>query len=480
MLWLYLDFYALQLDALHLSPPEQKQELTPAQEVVILVDGKKNRVVQVSFGAKQQGIKVGMGMAMAVSLHHDVQVLEYQPEHEGKLLTQIAQHLYQYSADIALLPPQGIALRIDTMLRLYQGLEGYWQTLTQQLQCFVYRYSYATGATPLMAQLLAQAKLNVLSDDHPLLKQHLGQLPIAAMALDTKTQDALSRVGIKHIRQLLTTPMKELAKRFDIHLLNYLGKLFGDFKHGLSLYQPPEYFCRDMQLMYEIENTQVLQHPLKRLLAQLEQFLQSRNLVTQQLDIDLIYRYQQEQGVSIHRASGEYRMAKWAALIQLRLESVKLSEPVVALRLSARRLRPMITTSESLFSGKTPSINEDELIALLQAKVGDQRVKTLQLNQQHHPQLVSQLHSPSFLEKNSNATKTSELPLKLRPSLLLAAPKRLYEEVDILQGPERIETSWWHQHNMLRDYYIGRTHSGRLCWLFRTPQQQWYVQGYFA
>ncbi|MBU2880653.1 DNA polymerase Y family protein [Psychrosphaera sp. B3R10] len=487
MLWLYLDFHSLQLDALDSSRETLRTELTPAPEVVIIVDAKKNEVVQLNAMAKSQGITQGMGLATALSLHQHIQVMEYKPDIEFRTLQQLAQLLYEFTADIALAFPHGMYLRIDNMLCLYKGLLSYWQQIEYVLKPIGYQYDYATGTTPAMAKVLAQAKLNTLLDDPKKLKQALYGLAIEQLELEPKALNALHRVGVKQTKQLLALSLKEMAKRFDIHLLNYIGKLMGEFKHGLIFYRPPAEFNVDIELLFEIENSQILQHPIKRLLIQLEQFLSIRGLVTQQLTLHLRYRYLEFIELSINRAQGEYKMEKWLSLVRLKLESVKLAEPVVAIRLLARQLRPLTADSGDLFSQKSPQVSVDELVAVIQAKLGDNKVKGVCLIDQHHPQLATQYSEGLAIENTIENTKgraadqkTFEGRYKLRPSLMTAVAVPLKEHVSILHGPERIQTNWWHEHSIQRDYYIARSDKGRLCWVYRTPQKNWYLQGYFA
>ena len=479
MLWLYIDFYALQLDALLLTQDAKVRHEDAEPDVLVLVDAKLNRVVQLNDAATKQGLKVGMGIATAVSLYHDVQVVEYQSEKEHNKLKQIAMLLYDYTADIALAPPQGLFLRIDNMLKLYGGLDSYWQNLNRLLCSLGYRFRFSTGSTPLMAKLLAKQSNNRVSNEPEALKKQLSQLHVEQLELDRKTTDTLTRVGIKKLEQLMTLPMKELARRFDIHVLNYIGKMLGELKHGLQLYTPPPYFSADLELMFEISNTQILKHPLRKLLAQLETFLQMRNLVTQQLVVHLFYRYEEAVSVRISRASGEYKQEKWLALLQLKLESVKLAEPVVSVKLEAKVLQPMRTDSQSLFGQKQPQISQEELVSLLQAKMGEEKVFTLVANNQHHPGWVTGYQpADQVLEADSKVLDRKQL--KPRPSLQLAEPMPLKQKVTILRGPERLQTAWWQQNMIHRDYYVARSHDGKLCWVFRTPQKEWYLQGYFA
>jgi protein ImuB len=45
-------------------------------------------------------------------------------------------------------------------------------------------------------------------------------------------------------------------------------------------------------------------------------------------------------------------------------------------------------------------------------------------------------------------------------------------------GPERIETGWWRNDDIQRDYYRVTTEAGQQFWLFRDRSDgRWYVQG---
>ena len=515
MLWLYLDFYALQLDALAVEPLSEGDQVSEPRSPLILVEAQGHSVVQHNREAAELGIQVGMGMAMAISLAQHVSVLEYKAEFETQKLKQIAQLLYQFSADIALDSPQGLFLRIDSMLTLYHGLDTYWQSLQQPLAELGFRYRYATGTSPLMAKLLARAGRNAIETEPGRMKRALQQLQLGQLALPEKEAQKLQRVGISQLGQVLSLPMKELARRFDIHLLNYIGRITGELKHGLPMFRPSERFSAELELMFEATHTQVLARPLLKLLTQMEQYLQLHALVTQSIHFALMYRYDEYLEVTVARTSGEYKAKKWLQLLELKLESVKLEEPVVSLRLWADKLRPQSATSGDLFEIRGSGLEEEELIALLQAKVGSDKVLSMHCRSVHHPELTTQLcavgseeeaiaakarvsTSKSAGSRTGEGAEAREDKLRKdkldqvlaetepetrwhhRPSLQLASPILLRQAVTICRGPERLQTSWWEPNRIQRDYFIARMSNGKWCWVFRTPQKQWFLQGYFA
>ena len=47
-------------------------------------------------------------------------------------------------------------------------------------------------------------------------------------------------------------------------------------------------------------------------------------------------------------------------------------------------------------------------------------------------------------------------------------------------GPERIETGWWREQHVRRDYYRVETAAGSWFWLFRRREDgHWFVHGVF-
>ena len=85
-----------------------------------------------------------------------------------------------------------------------------------------------------------------------------------------------------------------------------------------------------------------------------------------------------------------------------------------------------------------------------------------------------------------------------RPLWLLHEPQPLPEQasrpwldgapLQLLAGPERIESGWWDGALAARDYFIARADDGALVWIFRArlplasarDGSGWFLQGRFA
>ncbi|TLU64815.1 DNA polymerase Y family protein [Thalassotalea litorea] len=469
MLWLYLHFPSLQLDSLY-----QTDNALP----VAIVHGRKSDVVQRNENAKKSGIKIGMGLGSAAALCPDLQVLAYDEKQETAKLTHIAQWLYLVTADISLYPPNGLLLRVSHMLSLYQGLDNYWQVLTKHLQRLNLRYEYGCGYSPYAAKLLAMSASNQLNDNKQQIDNLLGSMPLQVTDLTKKVVNHLGRVGVQSIGDLLRLPLTDIAKRFDIELVTYIGRLTGQLRHPVDFYHPPETFKHYLELMFEISNLQYLQKPLFKVFHLLEQFLRFRDKHAGQLNIELHLRDSESVHFQVHSAEGEYQAKRWLNLSQLTLESIKVSAPVIAITVEAMQIRGNDFRVMDMFSKHCGAISANELVSRLQAKLGKGRVQGVTQVDDHRPEL-STIPCPP-LQKHSTIKPTKTSATVLQPSFILPQPLPVQEKMNIQHGPERIVAGWWDKHPVTRDYFIARNSKGQWLWIFRTSGQSWFVHGLFS
>ncbi|MDX1677704.1 DNA polymerase Y family protein [Arsukibacterium sp.] len=464
-MFLYLHFPALQLDHLLLSAASSNLP-------VALVD-QQHQLVQLNCAATEAGLKPQMGLASAAALCPDLQLLPYQPEQQTRVLHIVAQQLYQLSSDIAEDQPSGLILRLDGMLKLYGGLEPYWQALRKKLDKLTYRYQYSCGATPYAAKCLANQQASLMTIDPSQLLPALKASPLCATELSDDMQQQMARLGIDTLGQLQALPPAELARRFDSQLLSYLGRLRGDYYHALKYLQPEPGFSRYLELLFDISDSSVLAKPLVKLLQQLELQLSRANCQCYQLLLSLFFRDNPPLQLSIGSAQGEYKADAWLQLCQLQLQNLPLPEPVYGLQLDVKHFASQQSVTETLFARHQVRMSPLQLISLLQARLGQPAVSSLTLENHHLPEQASQRSPPLAGEQPAQPV------FSLRPAFLLSRPQPLTEAVTVLQGPERLCPDGF-QLSTQRDYFIGRNQQGQWLWLFRTVSQQWYVHGWFS
>jgi protein ImuB len=54
--------------------------------------------------------------------------------------------------------------------------------------------------------------------------------------------------------------------------------------------------------------------------------------------------------------------------------------------------------------------------------------------------------------------------------------------LELLSGPERIETGWWDGREVTRDYFVARDERGVRLWIYRDRRAPhgWYLHGLFG
>ena len=482
-LWIYIRFHALQLSSI---VDDDGQSALDAARPIGVYNALNNQLCQINTESLQRGLKVNMGLAAASALCAELEIVEYDAAREQQLLLDIAQQLYGVTADISLDKPNGLYLRADNMLTLYGDIQAYWLTLSTVLNTHNGSYDYAAAYSTSAAKVLANAAYNSISVDTSVWKKALCRCALTHSELTEKQIHALQRVGIHSFTDLLKQPVSAIAARFNGNMLRYLSELKGERFTQPLLYRPAQQFQQQQVLLYEITLSERLLNPLSIMLRKLEQFLVQRGLVAFDLNINLQLRDHDndasEQLWQLHCAQGESRASAWLDIAEISIGRLKLLSPVQGLRLSTQQLSGAVAANDDLFSGKQHNMNSLQLLARLSAKLGEAAVSQVQLSSEYRPEYINQVVLPGNntqlsiqLDNSANQAYYQD-----RPALLLPTPIRLSSQTKILSSPERIVTGWWDDNPIARDYFIAQNHQGQYLWVFRTPDNDWYVHGYFA
>jgi protein ImuB len=490
--WLYLYFPQLQLDKLLVQQHSHKPQTQASNQAAhkanptdltapLAIVGADHQLLQLNSAAKKAGLTLGMGLASAASLCHQLQLIPHQAEQEQHQLQQLAQLLYQYCADIALQADSGLVLKLSPMLALYGGAVQFWQQLQQVLQQMGYQYHFATAQQPLVARLLAQQGWDQFLLQPDKIQQQLKALPLQHAQLADHLLEQFHRLGLKKLGDLLQIPQAELVRRFGIDMLQYLQQLTGAKPALLQFIQPAEQFEQQLELLYEMERSDQLLGPLKHLFGLLQLYLQQRDQLAYQLELCLLQRQGQQQQLQLHSAQGEYQSKDWLKICELQLERLVLKKPVIQLKLRLGRAGPRYAQYKTLFAGKEQLYSALQLLSLLQARLGKDQVTSPCLHNDLLPEQASGY--TTALEPQAAVAGTLAA---VRPLFLVNPPVALTpDQQQLLQteyGPERLSSGWWQPQSQHRDYYVAQNTQGQWLWLYRDLQQpeQLYLQGYFS
>lgn len=465
--WLYLHFPHLQADQLSVQDESA---------AVAILDGNK-RVLQLCEQAAGAGIKIGMPFTTALQLHPELKLKPDNLTYQQHLLIQLADTCYTKCARIALAFEQGLLLEVASMWRLFGGRANYWQQLQQQLAIHQLRFCAAAAQTPTAAYTLAQAGLQLPLATPEEIHQELLQLPLSALPLPLDQQQKLRDVGIKRLAQMVSIPMADWKKRFSGSVATWLAQLNGEQLTSHTWFEPPVRFIRDWHCLHEIQHANGLLFPLQRILKELSLYLRRRQLATVAIEVILHHREHSASEVQLRLAQPEHQASEFIQLARLKLDHFILPEPVIALQVRATELVPQQQAPADLFTASNiQALSPGQLLNRLQSRLGCNAVQHLRLSPDPRPEHAYHCGSKAPSKQQDHITSEA-----LRPCWLLREPLPLPRSPwELKTAPERIACGWWDNQPIQRDYFVAEDHQGQLCWVFRTPGNQWFIHGWFG
>ena len=470
MRWVCIVFPQLALDGVQRVHPE------PEQPLVLLAGTPQRRVLQtVNDAARALGLRPGQSLTAAHALAKSFASAEYDPAEIERYQQFLAAWAYQFSSQVSLYYPRTLLFEIESSLGLFGPWPRFEARLRKELTELGFRHRIVAAPNPVAARVLVNINDGLAVQDDGLM-QALAPLPIDRAGLDPQAATALSRMGLRTLAQVQALPRHTLARRFEASLLKHLDALAGQRPLGLAFYQPPDRFDVRIELNFDVQSHQALLFPLRRLTGDLSAFLCGRDSGVQRFDLHLEHAQAPDSVIKVGLLSAEREPAMLFELARGRLEQVQVTSPVRGFRLVAQDLPVFVPQRQDLFDDRPQqTLPWEQLRERLRARLGDEAVQGLRFHADHRPECAWQ----ATADKNPCPT----LNTVQRPGWLLSEPTLLGEQgVQILMGPERIESGWWDGADIRRDYYLIQTRAGQQGWAFRTVGQGdgLWLQGWFA
>lgn len=444
--------------------------------LVLLSGPPQRRLLQaVTPSARALGLRPGQTLTAAQSLNCAFASAEYEPAEIERWRSFLAAWAYGFSSQVSLHYPRCLLLEVQSSLALFGPWPRFEARLREELTALGFRHRITLAHNPAAARMLANLHDGLAVSDEQALRQRIAAMPLDRIGLPAELVTALARMGLHQVRQLQALPRDSLARRFPPELLAQLDTLLGVRPLALDYYRPPDVFDTRLELHFEVESTQALLFPLRRLTADLAAYLAGRDCGVQRFVLHLEHREGDDSQVPVGLLSAEREAAMLLEFTRGRLEQLQLRSPVLAIRLVARDLPVFVPQHQALFDERPQqTLGWEQLRERLRARLGDDAVQSLNAHADHRPEKAWRTQTASSsLPRQSGA----------RPTWLLAEPQVLREGgLRILMGPERIESGWWDGEDVRRDYYLVETRNGQRGWAFRSVGEDGPLQlhGWFA
>ncbi|GAA6131935.1 Y-family DNA polymerase [Halopseudomonas sabulinigri] len=447
----------------------------PLQPLVLVQGPVQRRLVQaVNPAARELGIRRGQTLTAARALSDDFVCVEHDPEHVQYWQTFLAAWAYRFSSHVSLDYPRALLVEVQSSLGLFGPWPRFEQRLRRELTELGFSHRIAVAPNALAARVLVNVA-DGLAVDELQLPDYLRELPVSRSGFAPEAAEALARMGLRKLHQVLALPRASLARRFPCSLLDHLDTLQGLHPLALGAYQPPDDFAGRVEFNFEVESIASLLFPLRRLTGDLAVFLAGRDCGVQRFVLLLEHREGESTQVPVGLLSAEREPGMLFELARGRLEAVQLRAPVQAFAVRAQELPRFVPAAGELFVERPQqSLAWEQLRERLRARLGDEAVQGLALCADHRPEQAWSA------QPQAGAAQLDEPP---RPGWLLAEPQPLDDLFPrILCGPERIESGWWDGGDVRRDYYLVETRDGRRAWAFHAAggAGPMWVHGWFA
>ncbi|MBI3527548.1 MAG: DNA polymerase Y family protein [Betaproteobacteria bacterium] len=454
------------------------------EPTVLQENDNRRHVLSCNEAATKAGIKPGMPVSVAHALVLKLHICTRDPVKEAKALAGIAAWATQFTPTVSLASSGEVLIEISGCLRLFGGLRALSGRIRAGLAELGYGAIVAMAPTPTAALVLARAGIDTSIGDRHELRRTLAPRRLSLLGQPAQTVAMLAALGVHTIGDWLSLPRDGLARRFGQGFLDEIDRALGLLPDPRPPFSPPDHYSTSLELPAPVQETEPLLFAAKRLILELAGHLALRQLGITRLRLELGHAHYPATLVLLGLSAPSRDAGHLVTLLRERLATIELPEAVETLCLVAEKTHPLGSQNQALFADGRPSREERwRIIEHLRARLGAEAVHGLEMFPDHRPELAFRKSLPG---------RAGDGHCELyRPLWLLPRPRPMRADgllpkadapLTLLDGPERVETGWWDDFDVQRDYFVTRDGSGAKLWLFRerSDRKDWFLHGIFA
>jgi protein ImuB len=480
----------------------RRLELKNSPFALAVPDHGRMRITEVSALAKSKGISAGMIVADAKITLPDIQVFDDPPALSQKLLNKLCLWHTRFTPITAIDPNEGLILDITGCTHLWGSEEAYLKAIITKLKGLGFHVRAAIADTIGTAWAVCRyGKIKAIIKPGEQ-AEALMPLPPAALRLETSIVERLQKLGFYQISSFIEMERSALRRRFGQQLLLRLDQALGNEEEFIAPVFPIEPYNERLPCLEPIQTITGIEIALQRLLQTLCKRLQQEGKGLRKASFKGYRIDGKTEEITISTNHPSNNSSHLFKLFELKILAIDPAFGIELFTLEAfqvETIRPLQetfwTTNSSLESRAIA-----ELLDRLESKFGNNIIHRY-LPDEHHLPERSVKPAASLQEKPATAWPVN----KPRPIQLLQTPHPVEVTAPIPDYPpmnfrykgklhtiqkadacERIESEWWLDGSLPRDYYIVEDDEGKRYWLFRlgyysenkTPS--WFIHGFFA
>lgn len=478
----------------------RQPELKDAPFALALAEQGRRVIKSVNYSAQSKGVYTGMVVADCKAIVPELQVFDFDPEQEKKLLRSIAEWCIRYTPLVCMDTNNALILDVSGCTHLWGGEENYLKDIHQRFKKFGYHIRSAISDTIGCAWAVCCFGKNgsIITEGEQ--TSALLNLPSAALRLESSVLDRLEKLGFKTIGSFLRMPRTALRRRFGQSLLTRLDQALGAVLEMPEPVKQPSPFEERFPCLEPIKTAAGIEIAIKTLLEKLFERLNRESKGLRKCELRCYRLDGNVQKIELGTNRPTRNITHLFKLFELKIGSIDPDLGIELFMMEAPVVEELLGSPDAMWAvTNSNSAAVAELIDKLSGKIGAQSIHRYLPSEHYWPE--RSIKDTNSLTEKATTTWRTDLP---RPLHLLHKPEQI--EVSVLMpdyppllfhylgklhtvkkadGPERIEQEWWIQQGLYRDYYCVEDEQGSRYWLFRAGDYRnnspkWFIHGFFA
>ncbi len=508
-----VDLPAFGLQALcHREPTWRIEPAARVEE-----DRPEGRVLEVNAAARAAGVLPGMRYAAALSLAPTLRAGVVPTAELDARIDALRTSLRAYSPRVEASAEEPGVFWLDAagLHHLWRSAGAFCRALAAALQAQGWVVVVALAPSRFGAYALARGAARrqggvLVVEDPEAERRLLDRVPLDRLALQPKARDALAKLGVRRLGELLALPADGVRRRFGEDALRLWRMAAGDWRPQLrpDIELPPNE--REQALDDGTDSTDAVLFLVKRTLPTLLAALVARHERLRRLAVTLQiepawkgHEVPEDPGgrqlaLHIEPAEPTLEEAIILDLLRLRLERVELGGEVVGIGIEADGVLARHDQLDLGLGHCRRDLRAAALaIARVRAELGEDRVVRAELRDAHLPEerfawvpaLEVAAPTPGAPTPDVDGSlRTLVRRLREAPLLLPPQPRNVRDDGWLVRGldhgsavrsfgPYVVSGQWWRQ-DVHREYQFTEMTRGELLWLyFDRHQRRWFLHG---
>lgn len=488
-----VDLPSLPLQLLLRRRPEWRA--CPA--AVVDQDKPQGKILWVNEKARALRILPGMRYAAGLSLAGQLRAAEVSPREIERAVEELVRLLHRFTPNVEASADEPGVFWLDAsgLERLHDSLRAWAGVIRSHLEARGLRAGVVVGFTRFGTYALARARrTGVLVFDRGSDEQAAARrVPLARLAFEPSTRDALHKLGITTIGRFVDLPPDGIERRFgrELHRLHRLAT--GELRLPLRPTRPAAPAIRRWSLDHPETDVERLLFGIERMIHPLLETLGKKAQALSELHVGFRFERMGDHIEKIRPAAPTLDARQLLELIRLRLRAVRTLPDGADEIVLVARATPATRGQLELFAvrPKRDPAAANRALARVRADLGDDAVARARLRDGHLPEGRFEWERLDALKvpapRPGAETGTLVRRIHVRPVPLPPRPRqepdgwmlRGLKQGPVVRvcGPYVVSGGWWNR-AVYREYHFAETRRGELLWVYYDrARRRWFLHG---